>query len=341
MDGVQRIEELPHRQGAGPPGGRDAPVIGLVEQVDADRVEREAGQVHRHRPLPRLGRGAGRIRGRRLRGLQDAAAHRGAARHAVDPADAVAGGLPRLGQPGHEAVQVGHPALPHLDRGGGDPAQPEADMEDQAGQPDASDGGGEQVRPLGRGDADLLAGGQHQVEPQHMVAEAADAVVVLAVDVVGDGPADGGEGGSRRGRRQEAPGQESGEQVVEGDAGLAHQGAVVRVERNHAVQPLGQQDMATVVQGGVAVAPAQPAGQDAVVEPVLEHPHRGGSAFRPADGGFGPAGTAPAGQGHRLPGHDIKNSPDSVGGRQTLRRGLAGQPERRRQGHEPQRDGEP
>ena len=108
---------------------------------------------------------------------------------------------------------------------------------------------------VGRDAARLAVGGQ-QVEPLHMVAEAAVAVVVLAVDVGGDGAADGGEGGARAGRRHEAARHERLQQVAEGNARLATSSPVGRLEGQQPVEPLGQQRVAAAVERRVAIGAA-------------------------------------------------------------------------------------
>ena len=180
--------------------------------------------------FPAVRDGSGGIRISRLGGLQNSPSQFAAARHAVDPADAVARRFPRLRQTGHEGVQIRHPPLPHHHGRRRHGPQPEADVQDHAGQADAADGGGEQLRPLGRRNTYQFARRQDQVEPQDMVAEAPGAVMVLAVDIVGDSASDGRESGARRGRRQEAAARECVQQIVEGDARFADQRPVRRVE---------------------------------------------------------------------------------------------------------------
>ena len=73
-----------------------------------------------------------------------------------------------------------------------------------------------------------------------MVAEAAGPVMVLAMHIHGDSAAEGGVAGARRHRHDEAARQEGAQEVGEGDARLGGELAALGVERQQAIEPLGQ-----------------------------------------------------------------------------------------------------
>ncbi len=137
--------------------------------------------------------------------------------------------------------------------------------------------------------ADLSVGGQ-QVHRAHMVAEAARAVVVLAVDVGGDRAADGDLPGARQHRHPQPERQRRLHQLVEVDAGVDVGQLGVGVDRVDAVQRRHVDDQAAAVLRVVAVGAAQPAGDDA---PALTPPRRrpGPPPWRSPRG---PGWTAPA-----------------------------------------------
>jgi hypothetical protein len=143
------------------------------------------------------------------------------------------------------------------------------DIQDHAGQTKAADGRPEQrlvlIRTAGKNGA-VRPG---QPERQDMLPEGAGAVMILAMDIVGDGAADRDELGARRngqepdGARLAAPRyhpQDRGEL----DAGLAGQHAGIAVELKEPVQPPHVDQRSAVVQAGVAVRPAHSESQHRV-----------------------------------------------------------------------------
>ena len=106
---------------------------------------------------------------------------------------------------------------------------PDRRPQDDPGQADAADGRPEQLRlrALGLDPADLAGAGE-QVHRDHVVAEAAGGVVVLAVDVVGDRAADGDLARAGQDRDPQPERQRDAHQPVEGHA---------RVEVDQAASP--------------------------------------------------------------------------------------------------------
>ena len=142
--------------------------------------------------------------------------------------------------------------------------QPDRRRDDHAGQPHAADGGPEQLG-LGavRGQrADRAVGGD-QVHRQHVVAEAAVAVVVLAVDVGGDRAADRHLPGARQHRHPPAERQRGPHERVQADAGVDDRDARVGVDRGRAGEPGHVEHDAAGVLRRVAVGAAEAAGDHA------------------------------------------------------------------------------
>ena len=99
-----------------------------------------------------------------------------------------------------------------------------------------------------------------------VAAEGAGDVVVLAVDVVGDGAAEGDVFGSGRDGQEEAARDGEVEDLRERDAGLGGEKAGLGVEVDQAVHAGGEQQIAVLEQADVAIAAAQSDGQRAVVQ---------------------------------------------------------------------------
>ena len=110
--------------------------------------------------------------------------------------------------------------------------------------------------------ADLAVGGQ-QVHRADVVAEAARAVVVLAVDVAGDRAADGDLAGAGQHRHPQPERQRGPHQLVEVHAGVDVDEPGVGVHRVDLVQRGHVDDQAAAVLRVVAVGAAQPAGDHA------------------------------------------------------------------------------
>ena len=90
----------------------------------------------------------------------------------------------------------------------------------------AQNSSGSRVGP----DVDDRAVGEQQRQPVHVAAERAVDVVVLAVDVAGDRPADGDEPGAGGDGHEEAAGHDHPQQVVDADPGADGDGAGGLVE---------------------------------------------------------------------------------------------------------------
>ena len=102
----------------------------------------------------------------------------------------------------------------------------------------------------------LRVGGQ-QVDRAHVVAEAAGAVVVLAVDVAADGSADGHLTGARQHRDPQSARQRSPHQLVEADTAVDVDHAGGSVDGVDPVQQGHVDDQAAAVLGVIAVGTAQ------------------------------------------------------------------------------------
>lgn len=131
---------------------------------------------------------------------------------------------------------------------------------DDAGETVAPDGGPEQFGVLaGRSEMTDLAVGGQQVHAAHVVTEAASAVMVLAVDIAGDRPADGDLPGSRQHRDPQPERQGGFHQLVEVDPGVDVDQLGVGVNGVDSVQRRHVDHQPTAVLGVVPIGAAQPA----------------------------------------------------------------------------------
>src|SRR5699024_10250494 len=141
----------------------------------------------------------------------------------------------------------------------------------------------------------------------HVVAEGAGGVVVLAVDVGADGAADGDLAGARQHGDPQAVGQRGLHQLVEGDAAVDVDDGGLRVDGVDVLEGLHVHDEAAGVLRRVAVGAAHAAGDDAALEVVGlavvllgDGPDRGGDFGHVGGvedlGGRG-GGASPAGEG--------------------------------------------
>src|SRR5690606_26923994 len=103
------------------------------------------------------------------------------------------------------------------------------------------------------------AGGRVQGEREHVVGEPAVDVVVLAVDVGGDGAADGHVPGTGRDGDEPAERHHAAHDRVEAHARVDTDDPAVEVDLAEAGQHSGVEHGAARVLGGVAVAAAEPA----------------------------------------------------------------------------------
>ena len=147
-----------------------------------------------------------------------------------------------------------------------DGLQPKLRPGDEAGEAHAADGGGVPVGVLGGRAEAARAVGADQFEARDVVAEGAGDVVVLAVDVVGDGAAEGDVLGSGRDGQEESARHGEVEDLRERDARFGGEHAGRGIEVDQAVHAGGLQQGAVLEQADVAVAAAQADGERAVVQ---------------------------------------------------------------------------
>ena len=117
-----------------------------------------------------------------------------------------------------------------------------------------------QAAPLAGAADDLLAIGALQVERQHMVAERAAPVVVLAVHIVGDGAAHRDQARAGQHRQPPAARQEEVLDVAQHHARLAGQPAGRLVEGDEAIEAGRTPQGAAGIEAGIAIAAAEPVG---------------------------------------------------------------------------------
>jgi hypothetical protein len=200
--------------------------------------------------------------------------------------------------PGHAVegvVQVGGALGVDQQAAAGDRHEGEGDVEDHAGQPHAAGGGPEQLGVLVGADLDGAAR-RAQAQRPDVGGEGAVAVVVLAVDVRGDGAADGDVAGAGGDGHEPALGHGEAEEVVEAQAGLGGDDPGAAVEGQHLAHARGVGHRAAGVLGGVPVGAAQAPGDDATLAGCVDG---GGEALgrrRVQDGRPGRRRAGPAGQ---------------------------------------------
>ncbi len=127
-------------------------------------------------------------------------------------------------------VQIGRADIIHRGEPRRHPRQAKLGVHDAAGQAHPAQRGAEQVRVLLAGAGDNLPRGQEQPERPHEVPERTVPVMVLAMHVGGDGPADGDELRAGRGRQEPAPRQEVANDFGQRHAGLTAEPAIGLVE---------------------------------------------------------------------------------------------------------------
>nr|WP_254126900.1 hypothetical protein [Aquihabitans sp. G128] len=113
---------------------------------------------------------------------------------------------------------------------GAHPRQADGGIEDDAGQAHPARRGPEEVGVAGRRDLLPPAGRRDDGEGLHRIAPGADLVVVLAVDVGRDGPADGDLAGAGRDGHEPAQGDEPADERIDAGAGLGGDEARFQVE---------------------------------------------------------------------------------------------------------------
>lgn len=220
----------------------------------------------------------------------------------VDPGDRVAVAVVGVGEAGHQVVEVARAFGVDAHQRGLDRQQPDRRGEDHPGQAHAARRRLEQRRARHHR-TDLPVGGE-QFQGQHMAGEGTGDVVVLAVDVGADRPADGHIAGAGRDRHEPAERQQHLHQPVQGDARVAQHGAAVGVDRVHPVQARHVEHGTARVLRRVPVGPSQPS-RDAPARAALPD-REGGLLVRPrADQpGGGGSGAAPPRDGNGVGRHD-------------------------------------
>jgi hypothetical protein len=139
--------------------------------------------------------------------VHEAAAGALAAGEGVDPAHEVVGaGFQLLDLP-HHLGQIARAQRLHAHLAAVHVLGPQHDAAEGAEHAEAADRRVEQVAVALAAGGDELAGGQHEVELEAVVADRPDLVVVLAVDVHGQRAGHGGEGRARHDRRPPAVGR--------------------------------------------------------------------------------------------------------------------------------------
>lgn len=240
---------------------------------------------------------AQRIQGRVVAAGQHRAPRSRTAREQVDPGDRVA--VPVVGgrQPGHQVVQVPCPFGVHRHQRRLDRLELDRRGQDHTGQAHAAGGRVEQGRAAAHR-ADLPVGGE-EFEGQDVPGEATADVVVLAVDVGADRPADRDIARAGRHRHEPAQRQQYPHQPVQGDARVAQHDAGGGVDHVDAVQGRHVEHRPAGVLRGVPVSPSQapgdasagPAAPDGgrglLVAPWADQAGRGGCRAAPSRDGNG------------------------------------------------------
>ena len=219
---------------------------GVVRGVeDAHRQGIDRGHVQRNRSLS----AGGMDRSRRVVAAEEDSALR--AGEDVHPRHRVLEFGVALQREREKLVQPGERDRLHPDGGDRNPPQRDLGPGDEPSEPEPAHGRLEQL-VVG---SELLrfAVGAKQLELAHVRPEGAGPVVVLPVDVVRDRPADGHVLGPRNDRNKEAARHEQAEDLAERHPRFAAQAARLGVEGDEPVEPGGPQQLAAVVQAGVAV----------------------------------------------------------------------------------------
>ncbi len=300
-DGIERVEErrdglrlrLPMTRRLAEPRLVEEPHGGPGDE-SARGFERDAEPGVR-RQHPAFSSCRHLVSGQVLPGRQHRPPQTSAAGERVDPGHGVGGGSVGLAHRRHQLGQVADPVGVHLHPPGRDRQHVQDRLDDDPGEPHATDGCPEQLGVLVGTDGAASAVAEDDVQRPDVLAEAADAMVVLAVDVGCDGAADGHEARPRSHHHEEPPRKEVPHQLVQvGPGGDAH-GAGLRVQPHHGRKR--QQDLTSGVLGSVAVGTPQASGDQAAVSRRLHHSGKvlGPATKGPRHGGRSPP---PASQRH-------------------------------------------
>ena len=241
-----------------------AGVVEPVEQTDAGAVDERDGQFEGDRKA-RAFWPAGQFPALRVPAPeQHAPAQFAALGEAVHPGDGIGPFGIAFGGNVPVFAQAGEADLLLFDGAGSDGLEPELRPGDQAGETQSADGGGEPFGILVRTADDALAVGAQQFQPGDVTPEGAVGVMILAVDVVGDGAAHGGVAGAGCHWQEPAAGHNQFEDIAQRQTCLAAQQAGLFVEGDEVVQGRSGQQAAAVVEAAVAVAAAAAVGQKGV-----------------------------------------------------------------------------
>src|SRR5690606_5703226 len=90
-----------------------------------------------------------------------------------------------------------------------------------------------------------------------VIAKSASPVVILTVDIVGNGATDGNELRPGNDRQEEPLGDEPGDEIIEANAAFAAQGRVFGVELDNAIEAARHEQFAICQQARITVAPAE------------------------------------------------------------------------------------
>src|SRR5688572_27060912 len=273
-DPIERIKVGVRMDDAGVTAGGVPLIRQRIEHPYSERRQGHIGKVGRHRHLPlrrRFIRGRFRCLGP-APAKEHAAPHRGTARQAIDPSDrhrpARRGRLQRV----DELVHARDPPPFLIDPGRRHFRQPEGRFEDWTRESHAANRGAEQVVVFRRGARDDAPVADTNLERYDVLAEAPIAVMVLAVDIRGNHPADGHEPRSRGYWRKEAARQKHAADVIERQARFGGKQARLLIERE---DPIGQArsgylQIAWRGQSRIAIRPAETARERQVSGELLE-----------------------------------------------------------------------
>ena len=193
---------------------------------------------------------------------EDAAAQPLALSQTVDPGDRIPVVLILGRHQLHHCVQIRAAIGVLADTRGGDREHPKRRAGDHARQAHSPKRGLEQVGVLRGSDRDYVATCQHHLERQHVVPDGTVAVVVLSVDVVGDGAADSDVPRSGRHGKEPAPWNARAKDPINGLPRHHGHRAGLRIQPDQAPHGGHVQDGPAGVLGHVAVTATHPARQN-------------------------------------------------------------------------------
>ena len=178
----------------------------------------------------------------------------------VDPADGVLDILV-LGGEGEELVDAVELDAFVVDEAADDGLELELDPGEDAGEAEAADGGGEPVGIVSGRAVEALAVGADELKLGDVGAEGAGEVVIFAVDVVGNGAAEGDVFRSRGDGEEPAVRDGEVEELGEREAGFGGEDSLLLVKAEQAVHAGGDEEVAALEEAGVAVAAAHADGE--------------------------------------------------------------------------------